>query len=986
MCRLQWTLPRQKVGQGLVASGEIGVPQRLTNSSTAPRAPPAEKLRPFLTVDGKPTELDVGKATVDQARSFAHVPHCQTHWGQYRAPVLTCPTPGRLQIGELMGPGMATYFSLMKTMGLTVVALVCTCVQPSLCLSAHSGNTLTHPLFSAAPVFPLRASVYAINIIFTLSASKDVRFEQLTGVQNLARLSLAPLRTVYNSATGTNDWSYGLGTRMQGLDKRKVLLVMSCLDAAAMVSILAVLVWFKKAVTDAVLKADLESITISDYSVQLHGLPSEPLTAEEVKAHLEAALSHANPEVKDHEIARVYVAKEWGVLLERLEAKGLLEEQLDSVRAQAAATKKDMSKKCKKLEEEIKKLSDRLGVKELDETKMNACGAFVTFNTTHAKDAALAAFPGGAFRAAFPGLQPPQRRFRGKHHLRAREAGDPSDILYENLHYSAMNRQLRQTAIGIFVFCLLLGTTGITIVSKSYEKDQPPSVSCAAVGAGTTLPCNSIWNLTATTANSQPARVAAGTLAADITGESCVSFVSSSGLWTVPYTSFVNTALPPMDAMNGQSNILANNTGSSVVSCAASVCQSCYCQAQGLASWYSNTNGLNAFCGRFWKSYLASWALRGMAIVFVIVSNLVFTHTIPVATRLEKFPTRGGEQTGVAVKTFLSTWFNAYVVTLLVYAGITRLDNFPLVFKGPYVDYTPSWMANIGSSLFITTFTQAVQPPLVAALVAKIGSLMRNHKVKSQYTQRDLNNLFAGPEWNLAVRAAQVLNAAWLGLIMCGMFPGVAYLLAFLFWLTYWSDKYQICRVCRMPPRYDARMVLTLRKLLVWGVWIHFGVTAWAFGDGQLPALHLHLSGSEGNAFNAATTTPDGSNGQFNVGARLEKWPVLVQGIPFLLMSTWLFVIEPYGSVLVDLIIACLPKNYREATKRLQVPDKAESTTFEDALVATGKNDKLIGLSSYDIKDIPGYQASLHALHSAVADHELTPKEATPKEEPAASA
>ena len=82
MCRLQWTLPRQKVGQGLVASGEIGVPQRLTNSSPAPRAPPADKLRPFLTVDGKPTELDVAKATVDQARSFAHVPHCQkTLWG-----------------------------------------------------------------------------------------------------------------------------------------------------------------------------------------------------------------------------------------------------------------------------------------------------------------------------------------------------------------------------------------------------------------------------------------------------------------------------------------------------------------------------------------------------------------------------------------------------------------------------------------------------------------------------------------------------------------------------------------------------------------------------------------------------------------------------------------------------------------------------------------------------------------------------------------
>ena len=875
---------------------------------------------------------------------------------------------GMYQLGNALGPGVSTYFDLMKVMGLTTLFLACTCVPRG--PARVAGRWCRPPHLSSHPAPPHSCSTYAVNIIFTLTASKDIREEPLNGVEQLARLSLAPLRVIYNPVTGVNDWTYGVGTRVQGLDKRKALLVMSCLDAGAMVLLLFVLDWFKRLVRRDVLQADLDSITLSDYSVQLLGLPAEPLSAEEVAAHLETAV----PEVKGF-IASTYVAKAYGVLLERLEAKGELEEQLESLDAQAAATKKDLSKQRDKLVKQIAHV--KLKPEELDAGKLKACGAFVTFDTVAARDAALEAYGPTPLHRLLPFLQPQKLRFRGTHPLAMVEAGEPTDILYENLHYSGLSRQLRQSVIGFFVFALLLGTVGITIVAKDYQNSQPPPVSCTSVDSGATLACNRIWNLTNTSANWQPARVATGTLANGIKSDSCVTYISTSGTWLVGNAAFVNSSRAPQDATNWVSPLLPNATGSQLASCAASVCQSCYCQAQGLTAWQGNTNGLGPYCSHFWKAYLASWALKGMSILFVILSNLLFTKSIPVLTKQEKLPTRGAEQASVAVKTFLSMFFNAYVVTLLVFAGITRLSTFPLIFKGKYLDYSYDWLDSIGSSLFITTFTQCVQPPVMAALMGRVSVLLRGFQVKKQYTQRDLNALFVGPEWNLPVRAAQVLNAAWLALVMCGMYPGIAFVFTFLFWLTYWADKYQLCRVCRLPPRYDARITLALHDLLVWGVWLHFGVTAWAFGSSQLPAFHLHLAGAEGNAFSAATTTPDGSNGQFNVGARLEKWQCLVQGVPFLLMSAWLFVLQPYGSKALRVVRNFLPAGLLP----LEEPDAAESMTFKQALATN----QLKGISSYDIAAIKSYEPAMHALQAIGLGQKVEEKAQAPAEEVASA-
>ena len=130
----------------------------------------------------------------------------------------------------------------------------------------------------------------------------------------------------------------------------------------------------------------------------------------------------------------------------------------------------------------------------------------------------------------------------------------------------------------------------------------------------------------------------------------------------------------------------------------------------------------------------------------------------------------------IAIKTFISTFFNAYVVTLLVDSDIVSLSRFPLIFKGPYADFTPEWYAAVCSALAITCFSQAIQPPILAALTGGLSRAMVARGIKKQYTQRDLNVLLSGSEWQLGTRVAQTLNAVWLvfGLLKRGGFLKIA--------------------------------------------------------------------------------------------------------------------------------------------------------------------------------------------------------------------
>lgn len=72
------------------------------------------------------------------------------------------------------------------------------------------------------------------------------------------------------------------------------------------------------------------------------------------------------------------------------------------------------------------------------------------------------------------------------------------------------------------------------------------------------------------------------------------------------------------------------------------------------------------------------------------------------------------------------------------------------------------------------------------------------------------------------------------------------------------------------------------------------------------------------------------------------------------MMSTWLFVLRPYGGLVVDAIKSCMPKPVHLE----DVDDAASHITFADA-VAAGK---IVGLTTYDPRANPAYTEALLAM------------------------
>jgi hypothetical protein len=827
------------------------------------------------------------------------------------------PTPR--QLGEVFGSGVQTYFQLLRWLCFATTASAC--------------------------------SVYTINCAIALAASADPRLSDPTGIQRVSRVTLWPLQLLQDGE-GRPSVSFGPGAAASRADKRAALLAMSLLDLGAVIALLAVLVAFRARVRRAEEAANVATITVDDYSLVLHGLPRVPLERQELSAYLQEAV----PALRGH-VAEVVVGRAYGEFLEPLYEAEEAETEVATLDATAAATGKPAPAR-RRARLLARAAAARKALGGVRERGLVAVCAFVTFDSVAARDAAAAAFPGGLLRAACPALAPAHvPRFRARHVLRGAPAGDPTGVLWENVHVTAAQRHARQLLAGLCAFALVLVTTSLVVGAKTYEKNLPPYLECAtATSEGGNLPCGALFDLAATASDDDPRRRLVKQLGREETAATCDAFISATSL-------FVRDLAPlapvtPATDPGPEPRALA---------CGAAACYGCYCKTavSSYWQWRADAHGLKRYCDDVWGRQSASWALKGVSMISVIGVNLAFLIVMPKFTRLQKLPTRGEHDAANVRKIFGATFFNAFVVTLAVYANIAQLKAFPLVFKGAYTDFMPAWFQAIGSALFVTLCTQCVQPPLQSALVAVMHARGVRARVPAQRTQRQLDALLAGPTWQLSYRTAKLLSTIWLALMLCGGIPGAGFLLPFGLWLSYFADKHFLCHTSRTPPRHPDDMVKTMRHSLVWAVWLHTALTAWMFGSPALPAFTTgggshgsHSTKLDGrNAYAARATN---SREQFDVAERLQRWPALVQAVAFFVLTVWLFLIKPYRRPLSRALRALLPHRALPAP-RASAPDVATQMSYREAR----RCGRLLGLGSYHILKNPAYADAIRPLFEA---------------------
>lgn len=180
--------------------------------------------------------------------------------------------------------------------------------------------------------------------------------------------------------------------------------------------------------------------------------------------------------------------------------------------------------------------------------------------------------------------------------------------------------------------------------------------------------------------------------------------------------------------------------------------------------------------------------------------------------------------------------------------------------QGDYDDFTSKWYTNVGSQIATTMLLNAIVPNfwLVWHVVVKAWWRRRrgwNTKVRAsrapaclrarpitrrcrcwsrQVTQRELDLLFAGDDFDLSTRYPDTMNTLFTCVAFSGGQPVLLFIASGTFVVQYWIDKWLLLRHFRIPPAYDHQLSAWAINILPFCIFIHICMSMWAYGSDDI--------------------------------------------------------------------------------------------------------------------------------------------------------
>ncbi|KAL4166165.1 hypothetical protein KRP22_013430 [Phytophthora ramorum] len=468
-------------------------------------------------------------------------------------------------------------------------------------------------------------------------------------------------------------------------------------------------------------------------------------------------------------------------------------------------------------------------------------------------------------------FQPKALRFRdGKFPLTVLPAPEPSNILWENLEVTARSRRLRRSFTYSVTFFLLLVSGAIISAAQSAQqtfKDKaPPAGLCEA-----TLPEIFYASPDFTTAK----------VAWDLEwnpNATCTAGESGEERYHVAYSNGILNGITvrnptlPVDQLNRCTDPCVSEKSSTkcnTLACFDGVareesgedCQTylashvlyCLCTAQlqtsisdfGMISGPQQLWKTYLPCRGFLTDFLAKNAFIVVASAVVVVVNIVLKTTLRGFASFERHASESAKASAVALKMFAAQFLNTAIIVLVVNAALS-LSAVPVIgelFRGKFSDFQRDWYPTVGMGVTMTMLINAVVPQAILLLnLCLLSPLKRCIARRSVRTQEKMDQLYAGPTFDLAVRYPMVLNSVFVTLVFCGGSPVLLFIAALACTATFWLDKLALLWLYSVKTAYDEDLGETVLGLLPWALVAHLGFSSWMYGNTDLlsaPTLKL---------------------------------------------------------------------------------------------------------------------------------------------------
>lgn len=642
---------------------------------------------------------------------------------------------GSAELGQL-GVGMGLYFEYLKYM-LRYFSIMSAMAIPSmaLCNAGRAFNTFNVE-------FTIRMSLGNIGLAWQPSRLEVICFE--TGCAN--------------------------GLTVESRDASFVLAIADC--AITLVFIFAT--WRLKIFQEkAIVAIDEDTITASDYSVLVEGIPKDATDPDEIRAFFS----------RYGEVADVAIGLNNGRLIDLFQKRGTLEIQVEEMVAKFKLYKlQTIQIELKKLKKKQQKLDAKI-LALRQKTDFKSIVAYVTFNEESGQEECLEAYSFSLFARLLGRHKGTVKTFRGRYHLKVTQAPEPSNVLWENLQFRGIQTFIRAGIANLITVSMLLVSFTIVISVKAVQESLQV--------AGGSLVCLQGPDPEAKDAQEQIVWAK----------YSQASFTTGTALYQTYLECYCGPAFgnkadkePEFcaDYFTNQRVLLMLAVGS--IGVVLAINQLLQLVLKALAGTLEKPHTISAWeKGIASRIFVAQWINTGLLITIV---NGDWNYLIP-AIR--------GSLIGSA-------------------------------FSGKYKDFEEGWYQSVGTALVRQVATASLSPN-IAVLAAWPTNVAKQYILKNrELTQRKLNTLFEGAEFLLSKRYGALLNILFVILTYSSSLP-ILYSFGILFFSSaYWCDKIALLRAMKRPAQYDEKLAVFSTLMMSVGILIHLAFSVWfyAYVDGDV--------------------------------------------------------------------------------------------------------------------------------------------------------
>ncbi|CAG9312667.1 unnamed protein product [Blepharisma stoltei] len=277
----------------------------------------------------------------------------------------------------------------------------------------------------------------------------------------------------------------------------------------------------------------------------------------------------------------------------------------------------------------------------------------------------------------------------------------------------------------------------------------------------------------------------------------------------------------------------------------------CWCMQQKFSKLLDDSE-YNDYCSDYISQFRVATTVRVFASLGIIAINYILKWTLSWLSKYERASTWTKEQLSIMNKLFFVLFFNTSIITLMVNANfkdlvfVKDLAFKDYLFNGDYSDFSRDWYTKVGSTILITMFIGVASPHFVTLFILyPINIIKRRYFYKFYKMQHELNSLYAGPEFQLSVRVAQILNTIFTCFLYSGGIPLLNIICFFTLFFAYWTDKFLILRYYRAPPLYSNQINNKFQSYMPYAILLHCAFSLYMYGADEIfpDTVYINSSG-----------------------------------------------------------------------------------------------------------------------------------------------